>query len=350
MNTPVADHDGKTTESLKKKPRYISCSGAFFFFVILPVLWVAWLFFYATGPGPVRDGEPVAVVIPSRIGVAGIEKILVKNDVIRQDVRFRLLAWLTGKSKVLKAGEYLFQPAMTPAAVLLLLEQGKVMVHPVTIPEGADLEKIADILAAAGWVDKKTFLRLARHPDLIADLGLDVNSLEGYLFPDTYYLSRGTQNEVDIIRMMIREFLAVYREIGGEAEEGPLSRHEVVTLASIVEKETARDAERPMIARVFLNRLQKGMRLQADPTVIFGLPRYTGNLTRQDLITPTPYNTYVITGLPPGPICSPGRAALLAVLEPAAGDFLYFVSRNDGSHYFSDNLAEHNRAVSEYQR
>jgi UPF0755 protein len=272
--------------------------------------------------------------------------------VIRDDIRFRLLARLTGKAQVLKAGEYIFAAGMSPYQVLHLLAEGKVVQRPVIIPEGMDLKRIANILTTDGWVDRDRFLELSRQQTLIRDLGLHVDSLEGYLFPDTYYLSRGNQDEDGIIRMMVARFQKVYKEIRAAVPGPPhLSQHEVLTLASIVEKETGLDQERPLVARVFLNRLHEGMRLQADPTVLYGRDQSaTGDLTRQDLATPTPYNTYMIHGLPPGPICSPGRAALMAVLQPAEGDFLYFVSRGDGSHYFSRTLAEHNRAVARYRR
>jgi len=298
-----------------------------------------------------RDGMDVAVIIPDRTGFAGIQEILAGNRVIADDIRFRILARVTGKAQVLKAGEYIFQPGLSPYKVLLLLEEGKVLQRPITIPEGTELEGIADILAADNWVDRQNLLDLARNEALIHELGLAVDSLEGYLFPDTYYLSRGNQDEAAIIRMMVARFQEVYEGILA-ALPGPPSmpQHEVVTLASIVEKETGQDNERPLVAQVFINRLNKKMRLQADPTVCYGRGQNSSKITRQDLQTPTPYNTYVIKGLPPGPICSPGQASLAAVLQPVGGDLFYFVSKNDGTHHFSKNLAEHNRAVVKYQR
>jgi len=352
MIPPVSDQEDRAGNAQEKTVRSAFRYWAVFFLLGLPVLVSLWMFVYAVRPGPERGGTDVAVIIHSRTGVAGIQRILAASNVICDDIRFRLLARLTGKAQALKAGEYIFAPGLTPYQVLQLLAEGKVVQRPVTVPEGVDLNRIADILAMDGWVDRDRFLELARQPALIADLGLRVDSLEGYLFPDTYYLSRENQDEYGIIRMMVARFHKVYQEIIGAVPVHPsLSQHEVLTLASIVEKETGLEQERPMVARVFLNRLAKGMRLQADPTVIYGREQsITGELTRQDLATPTPYNTYVIQGLPPGPICSPGRAALTAVLRPAAGDFLYFVAKNDGSHYFSRTLAEHNRAVARYRR
>jgi len=352
MIPPVSDQEDRASSVRKETVRSAFRYGVLSFVIGLPVLVSLWMFIYAVRPGPGRDGTEVALVIPRHTGVVGIQEILAANGVIHGDIRFRLLARLLGKAQMLKAGEYVFSPGMSPYQVLLQLAEGKVMQRPVTIPEGADLHRIADILTADGWVDRDRFLLLCRQQDLIAELGLGVDNLEGYLFPDTYYLSRENQDEYGIIRMMVARFRKVYQEIRAVASEhSPLSEHQIVTLASIVEKETGLDQERPLVARVFLNRLQKGMRLQADPTVLYGRdPFATGDLTRQDLATPSPYNTYVIQGLPPGPICSPGRAALMAVLQPAAGDFLYFVAKNDGSHYFSRTLAEHNRAVARYRR
>jgi UPF0755 protein len=351
MKSPVTDQEDQAGREKKETVRYAWRYWAVFFLLGLPLLLALWLYAYGVRQGPMRDSMEVTVVIPKRTGFAGIQEILAENKVIEDDIRFRLLARVTGKAQVLKAGEYIFQPGLSPYQVLLLLEEGKVVQRPVTIPEGTELAGIADILAEDNWIDRQKFLELARNEELIQDLGLSEDSLEGYLFPDTYYLSRGNQDEAGIIRTMVARFHEVYQEIRTEVPDPPLlSQHEVVTLASIVEKETGQDDERPLVAQVFINRLREGMRLQADPTVRYGLGQFAGKLTRQDLQTTTPYNTYVIKGLPPGPICSPGQAALTAVMQPAEGDLLYFVSKNDGTHHFSKTLAEHNRAVAKYQR
>jgi UPF0755 protein len=351
MKTPVTDQGDKAGKDTGETVRYAWRYWTVFFLLGLPLLLSLWLYAYGVGPGSIRDGMEVAVIIPGRTGFAGIQEILAENKVIEDDIRFRLLARITGKAQVLKAGEYIFQPGLSPYQVLLLLEEGKVVQRPITIPEGTGLVEIADILAADNWIDRQKFLMLARDESFIQELGLSVGSLEGYLFPDTYCLARGNQDEAAIIRMMAARFQEVYQKISNAVPGQPsLSQHEVLTLASIVEKETGQDDERPLVARVFINRLQKGMRLQADPTVRYGRGQLAGKLTRQDLQTPTPYNTYMIKGLPPGPICNPGRAALSAVLQPVEGDLFYFVSKNDGTHHFSKTLAEHNRAVVKYQR
>lgn len=278
----------------------------------------------------------------------GIQAVLSKNGILADDVRFLLLARMTGTSSRLQAGEYLVPAGSTPLRILRQMERGEVLLHRVTIPEGKTMRQVAGILAAEQWIAPDRFLALATDPDFIASLGFKLDTLEGYLFPDTYSLARGTVTEEKIILMMSRRFQEVWKELAPE-QSGSLNRHEVVTLASIVEKETGMAAERPLVARVFLNRLEKNMRLQSDPTVIYGLDDFDGELRRADLRAETPYNTYVVRGLPPGPICNPGRHAILAVLQPADAPYLYFVSKNNGSHHFSTTLGEHNRAVREYR-
>lgn len=306
-----------------------------------------WLASFAYAPAPTR--EPTLVLIPKGAGAGEISTILRERRLLADDLRFLLLAGLTGKADRLQAGEYSIPARATPLAILRLLEEGRVVVKTVTIREGLNIEKIAAILAREGWVDAQRFIALARDPEFIQTLGIDQESLEGYLFPDTYRLTRGDVSEEALLRMMTRRFQRIWREVTA-GNPSAMSRHDVVTLASIVEKETGAAQERPQIARVFLNRLARNMRLQSDPTVIYGLEEFDGDLTRRHLRLKTPYNTYVIKGLPPGPICNPGREAIEAVLEPADNPYLFFVSKNDGTHHFSITLKEHNRAVNKYQR
>jgi UPF0755 protein len=249
----------------------------------------------------------------------------------------------------LPAGEFILDANQSPVDLLNQLVSAKPVQHQLTVVEGLRLEEIADIFAADNWIDKERFLELAGNAGFIAELGLgQLSSLEGYLFPDTYLLVRPSPGEEKILSRLVNRALGVYRSL--EPGDTALTRHQVFTLASIVEKETGRADERPLIASVFHNRLGRRMKLQSDPTVIYGSENFSGPLTKKDLKTPTPYNTYTISGLPPGPICSPGRESLQAVLAPAATSYLYFVSRNDGSHHFSTSLREHNRAVRKYQR
>lgn len=316
-------------------------------FLLFGMLWVG---FYAISPAPLAKKESAIVLIPPKTSFQGIQDILIAEGIIRADGRFGLLARVLRVSQQLKAGEYLFEASQTPLQVLSILKKGSVFSRPVTITEGANIYQVADTMDKGGWVGRERFLELVQDPLFIQELDLNVNSLEGYLFPDTYYFSRG-QNERDVIRKTVNRLKEVFDEVVKSTGGAPdLSRHELLTLASIVEKETAISTERPLIAGVFLNRLKKGMRLQADPTVIYGLTKFDGNLTRRDLKSPSPYNTYVIKGLPPGPIGNPGRAAIEAVVNPAKGAYLYFVSKNDGAHHFSKTLAEHNRAVVRYQK
>jgi UPF0755 protein len=309
-----------------------------------------WLWSYAVTPMPVRAGGDIHVLIPPKTSLAGIEKILAENGVIPAGRGFYCLARASRLSQRLQAGEYLFSPGQTPYQILRALAAGATVRWSVTIPEGSNIYQLAGILAAGGWGERELFLDLVRDPEMLARHGVRAASLEGYLFPDTYQLVRG-QNPREIIDLMVDRGKQVRQELG-DLRNNPLglSPHEVLTLASIVEKETAAPEERPLIAQVFLNRLRQRMRLQTDPTVIYGLTDFDGNLTRKDLETPTPYNTYQINGLPPGPIANPGRAAIAAVLHPATASYLYFVSKNDGTHYFSHDLTEHNRAVLKYQK
>ena len=314
--------------------------------LVLLAIWI-WLGLYVNAPGP--GSGTATVLIPQGAGVRQIKTLLGRENIIRDDLRFLILARLTDSASRLQAGEFAINRNLRPGEVLKILEQGEVIQHPLTIPEGLTTSRIAALYAEKGWVDQKHFLALCKDPAFIRGLGLQVDQLEGYLFPDTYLLIRGKTDARTIITSMVRRFLAVWQKVA-QGQTIALNRHQVVTLASIIEKETAATGERPLIARVFLNRLQKSMRLQSDPTVIYGLNDFSGKLTRKDLKRETPYNTYVIKGLPPGPICNPGRAAIEAVFHPATSNALYFVSKNNGTHVFSASLNEHNRAVRRYQK
>ena len=310
----------------------------------------AWFGIYLITKTPAND--EVTVVIPKGAGVRQIKTILGEQGVIRDDVRFLILVRLlrlSGDDPPLRAGEFKVPLGLTPGEVLQFLETAKPVQYRVTVPEGKTMIQIADIFAGDDWADSKVFLQLCEDKEFIQTLGIKAESLEGYLFPETYSLVHGEVDEKSIITSMVRRFTVVWNEL--EKPEGSkLNRHQLVTLASIVEKETGTAGERATIAGVFYNRLKKGMKLQSDPTTIYGIKDFNGNLTRADLKEATPYNTYVIPALPPGPICNPGRAAFVAVLQPEKVPYYYFVSQNNGSHYFSRNLREHNRAVYKYQK
>ena len=268
----------------------------------------------------------------------------------------RLFVWLTqvlGKKGGIKAGEYELHTRMVPLEVLGILVKGQVKPHLVTIPEGYTLHQIAQLLEDLLIVEKGAFIQKASSPVFISSLEIPQfrgPNLEGYLFPNTYHLVREMDSE-EVIQMMVQQFKKVYAsDLYEKASPMGISERDAVILASIIEKETPLPEEKPLISAVFHNRLKRKMPLQSDPTVIYGIKNFDGNLTRQHLLTPSPYNTYLITGLPPTPICNPGRDSLLAALSPAPVPYLYFVSKNDGSHYFSADIEEHNRAVSKYQK
>ncbi len=242
---------------------------------------------------------------------------------------------------------------MLPLDVLDALVKGQAKQHLVTIPEGYTLSQIAQLLEDLNLVEKKGFLQKASSPAFINVLGLSEvagTTLEGYLFPDTYHVFREMDPE-EVIQMMIHQFKKVFGpDLVHRASELGISEKDAVILASIIEKETSLPEEKPLISAVFHNRLKRNIPLQSDPTVIYGIKNFDGNLTKEHLLKQTPYNTYIVAGLPPTPICNPGKESLLAALYPAPVPYLYFVSKNDGSHYFSSEIEEHNRAVWKYQK
>ncbi|MGE4608901.1 MAG: endolytic transglycosylase MltG, partial [Myxococcota bacterium] len=227
---------------------------------------------------------------------------------------------------------------------------GRVATYDVSVPEGLTAVQVGERLAAAGLTDATEFHTFVTTPGTAAALGVEGETIEGYLFPETYQLRHGLTAD-EVAKVLVDQFLIVWREIEPQARAQKLSMREVVTLASIVEKETAAPEERPLIASVFRNRLRRGMRLETDPAVIYGIADFDGNLRRRDLEdNSNPYNTYLIEGLPPGPIANPGADALRAVVNPADTDYLFFVSKNNGMHAFSKTYNEHVLAVDEYQR
>jgi UPF0755 protein len=264
------------------------------------------------------------------------------------------LARVSGADRRIKAGEYEFAPTLTPVQILSRLRSGSVRTVPVTLPGGLRLDEVAERLEQAGVTKAEAVVELATDPEYARSLGVEAQSLEGWLYPETYRFARDTPAS-EVLRTLVREFQQRWTDADQELLAGSgLTQVEVLTIASIVEKETAAPEERPLVAAVFANRLRRGMRLQSDPTVIYGIFRirghFDGNLRRRDLEEDTPYNTYTRGGLPPGPIANPTIESIRAVLQPADAPYLYFVSRNDGTHVFSRSLEEHLRAVNRYQR
>lgn len=298
------------------------------------------------------SGDEVFVDIPAGAGVAGIAARLAEAGVVSHPWAFRAAARVTGTERSLQAGEYRFTEAASAAAVAARLARGDVYTRTVTFREGLTIWDMAEVFAAAGLGTVEEFLREARDPARIQAIDPDARSLEGYLFPDTYHLPRAA-GASDTVDRMVTGFLRAFDAgLRAEAVARGLSVREVVTIASLVEKETAHPPERPIVSAVYQNRLRIGMGLQCDPTVIYALRlagRWDGNLTRDNMRIDSPYNTYRYAGLPPGPIAAPGRASLEAALRPSDDDYLYFVSRNDGTHVFARTYAEHSRNVQEWQ-
>lgn len=299
------------------------------------------------------DGVEQFVEIPSGTGSRAIGRALVGAGVVRDEWTFRLAVHLTGTARELKAGEYRFAGPSSAKDVARKIARGEVFLRPVTFPEGLTIKEMSRVFESRGLGPAAEFVAAASDAGAIKHVDPAAKDLEGYLFPETYNLPRKAKAST-LVGQMAARFLAVMDEpLRREAEAQGRTVREVVTLASLVEKETAKPEERPIVAAVYLNRLRIGMGLQCDPTVIYALERagkYAGNLTRENLRFDSPYNTYRYAGLPPGPIAAPGRASIEAVLRPAQVDYLYFVSRNDGGHVFATTLAEHNRNVKEWQK
>ncbi|MBN2032775.1 MAG: endolytic transglycosylase MltG [Deltaproteobacteria bacterium] len=296
-----------------------------------------------------KAGKEQVFVIQTGHSLREIAEDLENKELVRSKTLFVLWARIKGYSKRIRSGEYLLNSAMGPAEILEKIRLGKVLTYSVTIPEGATRHQIADLLHENELAHRNIFLSLTEDPEILKKHNIFGLSLEGYLFPDTYQFERGISPSL-IIETMVRRFRQMTDPLKAQAREAGMSMEEILILASIVEKETGRPDERALIASVFLNRLKLGMRLQSDPTVIYGMERFDGKLRKKDLMEKTPYNTYVIRGLTPGPICNPGLESIKAVIFPATTDYLYFVSKNDGSHQFSTTLSEHNCAVDKYQK
>lgn len=313
------------------------------------IIWGLWLFADGTRPY-LRSKESVLVEIPRGTGTRAMARKLEEAGAIRSRVTFLWLRMLW-PGGVLQAGEYSFDRPASTFEVLRKLGRGETAYIALVIPEGYNRFEIADTAAARGLSGRQEFLQASEDVRLIADIAPQAKTLEGYLFPDTYHFPLHARPE-QLLRSMVARFRQVYSSL--KPPGANLSLHEIVTLASLVEKETAWSEERPLVAAVFYNRLRKGMALQCDPTVIYAAlleNRYDGAIRQSHLSSASPYNTYVHPGLPPGPIANPGKASLLAAMHPVSSDYLYFVADAEGgSHTFSRTLAEHNLAVRQYRK
>jgi len=307
--------------------------------------------FVAATPSASHDER--VLEIPKGAGPRSVSRILADAGVVTDAEHFYyFLRWRKAAPK-LRAGEYRFWTDLTPDEVLDLLASAPEVTRPITFPEGLRIEDMAKIVGSSGFGTEAEYLSLARDPAYIGAAGLPVDpapkSLEGYLLPDTYEFPREVDTKM-IVDAQVKAFRDLWDERrAGRARELKMTANEVVTLASVVEKETGAAEERPHIAGVFHLRLKKRMKLQSDPTIIYGLKNYDGDIRFSDIRRPHPWNTYVIDGIPPSPIAGPGKAAIDAVLWPKETKDLFFVSRNDGTHHFSETYAEHARMVRRFQ-
>ena len=304
-----------------------------------------WIFTAA----PAVQAGPRVVDIPPHQGLTGVAGRLDEAGVIRSPLGFMLLALARGTARSLKAGEYEIPQGSNTLAVLTQLEGGRVRQHAVLFREGGTLTELARILETERLARSDDVHRVARDPVFLKTLDVQAETLEGYLYPDTYQFVKGMTTEEILARMVARMRDQISPDLLERARARELNVHQVLTLASIIEKEAVVRGEMPLISAVFWNRLKIDMPLQADPTVQFAVGKDGKALTRADLQVDSPYNTYRRQGLPPGPIASPSRAAIEAAVKPAAVNYLYFVSVDDRRHHFSANLAEHNAAVTQYR-
>jgi UPF0755 protein len=321
--------------------------------LLLLVLFLTGAAFYRYATIPVNDITIARTVdIPKGSGFFRITEILDNAGLVHNRPFFWVLALGKKAARHIRAGEYELTSAMSPSAILDKLVRGEIKVYQVTLSEDITANEVARRLSAFKLVNEKEFMTLATDRSVLASLDIEADSIEGYLYPDTYRFDRSMTIQ-EIIRILVGQF---WREVTPEmrkrAQEIGLTPSQWVTLASIIGKESGNSAEKPLISAVFHNRLKRGMKLQSDPTAIYNLQQEGGQVKTvllRHLKSDTPHNTYRISGLPPGPIANPGIDSLRAALYPAKVDYLYFVAKNDGSHQFSNNLASHNQAVLKYQ-
>jgi UPF0755 protein len=308
--------------------------------------------YFAYTPNQVGSKDTSVLQIKKGESHAEISRLLEAKGVISSENLFLYLGKVTRDWKRIKAGEYEFSPSQTPLEVFAVLTSGISMAHPVTVREGENMYEIAEDIASKGLATKASLVALEKDPKFLAQSALPTQAptVEGYLFPDTYFFNRSMTPQ-EMLRQMIKHFQSVWTpEMDARAKEIGMTEHQVVTLASMIEKETGAPDERPMISSVFHNRLQKHIRLESDPTTIYGMwDRFQGKIHKTDLSVMNEYNTYMIPALPVGPIANPGKESLHAALFPNASDYLFFVSHNNGTHEFTKSLEEHQRAVTKFQ-
>lgn len=304
---------------------------------------------------PVGDNKnEIIFEVEPGLSLSQISNKLQENQLIRHAQIFQWYARLRGQGTQIKVGEYSLSQSMNPDQILYLMASGKSIARTITVAEGLNIYDIALLFEKNKICSQDEFLNLVQDTTFIQImLGEPATSLEGYLFPETYKYTK-YEGVRSIVTQMVKRFQIVWNEqVGSEKNKLNWTKNQIITLASIIEKETGAAHERPIISSVFHNRLAQKMRLQTDPTVLYGmalgLKKMPNNITKKDLLNPTTYNTYTIEALPPGPIANPGLESILAVLNPAQSKFIFFVSQNNGTHVFSENLQQHNKAVQQYQ-
>lgn len=344
------------SEEIKRSKNWLKIAGVFSLMLLILVsatLLAGYSWFNKKLDQVSVTAEDELFVVPSGATIKEVSELLEERGIIESALIFRLFMKLEYRGASIKAGEFMFEPPVTIRSAALKLVEGRVYYHRVTVPEGLDWQETAEILSGQGFGSAEEFLDLIDSPQMVRDLDPEAANLEGYLFPETYFVTHDT-SPGKIIELMVDRFrLNWTEEFQKQALSLDMSIREVITLASLIEKETSLEAERPLVSSVFHNRLAKGMKLACDPTVIYAVKLvkpWDGVINRSDLQLDSPYNTYIYPGLPPGPIANPGIDSIRAALFPEKSDFLFFVSRNDGSHVFSENYSDHAVAVRMYQR
>jgi len=320
------------------------------FILTTAVLTTAIHFYIALFVPPSSEKAWKEIQVTEGMSFKAISAALQKEGIIRYRGYFEIIGRLQGITRKVRVGYYGLGSHMSMWEVLDALRRGKIIEYEVVIPEGYNLYQIAWTLTGTPLLtDPNEFIRLARDKDFARDLGINGDTLEGYLFPDTYYLPKGITMH-DVARRMVQRYKDMFSDsYRKRAEEMGFTEHQIITLASIVEKEAKVPSERKLVSAVYHNRLKIGMRLQADPTAVYGTKAWITRVTSQDLRRRSPYNTYLHKGLPPGPIANPGQGAILAALYPESVDYLFFVAQGDGSHYFSKDFDEHGKAITRYR-
>ncbi|HNY65684.1 MAG TPA: endolytic transglycosylase MltG [Deltaproteobacteria bacterium] len=333
---------------MKKKPIYKPfmkklSNGVMILLVCVLVIVVTHTYIFIITPK--TPPKPLMIDIKPGTSAWQISRELEEQGIITDKTMFMALAVITGKVKRLQAGSYVFEGRHYPFDIISILFKGRTLKYRITIPEGSTIYDVGAIVAETGLLSKADFVRIASSEDTTEFFGIDAPTMEGFLYPDTYYLAPH-MTSLEVMAKMVSRFNDICpKDIKARCEELGMSLPEVITLASIIQKEAVNPSEKPVIASVFHNRLKQNMPLQSDPTAVYGIDGFRRKIMPEDLRRDSPYNTYRVQGLPPGPICSPDKMSIQAALWPARTSYLFFVSQGNGRHYFSRTYQEHNHAI-----